>query len=205
MKKRRLVFALVGSLVLLSAAVVVLVDSLRYDRDQAPPTRDDGYTAQIGGELPMTWPTFKNVTKWSDIVVLGEVTATSSELAPCCNSMATRVATHFPNSPGPTFLVETITLSVQSAYKGSAPAVLTIKTPKPGGTVGMSGDEELEIMDFQVGRQYVLFLVERADHYKVQGVSKGMWAVDVDVATLVGTGESFSPAQLREKVEAESR
>ena len=87
MKKRRLVFALVGSLVLLSAAVVVLVDSLRYDRDQAPPTRDDGYTAQIGGELPMTWPTFKNVTKWSDIVVLGEVTATSSELAPCCNSM----------------------------------------------------------------------------------------------------------------------
>ena len=204
MKKRRLVFAVVGSLVLLSAAVVVLVDSLRYDRDQAPPTRDDGYTAQIGGELPMTWPTFKNVTKWSDIVVLGEVTATSSGL-PCCNSMATRVATHFPNSPGPSRLVETITLSLQSTYKGSASETLTIKTQKPFGNYGTSGDEELEIMDFQVGRQYVLFLVERADHYKVQGVSKGIWAVDVDVATLVGTGESFSPAQLREKVEAESR
>ena len=111
------------------------------------------------------------------------------------------VATHFPNSPGS--LVET--LSDQSTYKGSASETLTIKTQKPFGNYGTSGDEELEIMDFQVGRQYVLFLVERADHYKVQGVSKGMWAVDVDVATLVGTGESFSPAQLREKVEAESR
>ena len=205
MKKRRLVFAVVGSLVLLSAAVVVLVDSLRYDWDQAPSPRDDGYTAQIGGELPATRPTFKNVTKWSDTVVLGEVTATSSELAPCCNSMATRVATRFPNSGGPTRLQETITLSVQSAYMGSAPAVITIVTQKPGGTVRVSGDEETELMDFQVGRQYVLFLVERDGHHVVQGVSKGMWAVEGDVATLVGTGESFSPAQLREKVEAESR
>ena len=204
MRKRRLIIAIVGSLVLLSAAVVVLVDSLRYDPDQAPPARDDGYTAQIGGELPITRPTFKNVTKWSHIVVLGEVTATSSELAPCCNSMATRVATHFPNSPGPTFLVETITLSVQSAYKGSAPAVLTIKTPKPGGTVGMSGDDELELMDFQVGAKYVLFLIARDGYYQVQGLFRGMWAVDGDVATQLGTGESFSPTQLREKVEAES-
>ena len=205
MRKRRLIIAIVGSLVLLSAAVVVLVDSLRYDPDQAPPARDDGYTAQIGGELPITRPTFKNVAKWSDIVVLGEVTATSRALVQCCDSMATRMATRFPNSGGPIRLQETITISVQDAYKGSAPETLTIQTQKPGGTVIRSGDDELELMDFQVGAKYVLFLIARDGYYQVQGLFRGMWAVDGDVATQLGTGESFSPTQLREKVEAESR
>ena len=96
---------------------------------------------------------------------------------------------------------ETITVSVQNTYKGNAPAVLTIVTQKPGGAVGRSGDEELLApMEFAVGQQYVLFLVERADHYEVQAYVRGYWAVNGDMAVQPGTDKSYTKTQLRDKV-----
>ena len=166
------------------------------------PTRDDGYTPRIGGHGSLTASTFQNVTNYSDIVAIGTVTDKSSGLVPCCESMAARAAVHFPDAPGPSRMVETITLNVQTAYKGSPPSALTIKTEKPGGTVGRSGDEKLALLDFEVGQQYVLFLVERAGHYEIQGSVKGMWFVDGIEAVQVGTGERYTPAELQEKVES---
>ena len=65
---------------------------------------------------------------------------------------------------------------------------------------GTSGDDNLELMVFEVGQKYVLFLIEREGHYVVQGYSGGMWSVDGYVATLVKTGGAIPLHSLREKV-----
>lgn len=63
-----------------------------------------------------------------------------------------------------------------------------------------SGDDELALLEFDVGQTYVLFLVERESHYKIQGVSRGRWIVDGDTATQTGTGATYDKATLSKKL-----
>ncbi len=185
---------LVGSLILMSVAVAAVFHMRPPD---TLPRRDDGYTAGIGGHAPTVPATFDRVARYSDLVALGTVTAKSSDLVPCCNSLASRLP---GENAQPVRLVETITFAVQDQYKGGEQSTLTIQTHKPGGNIRRSGDSELALLQFEVGQQYVLFLVERSDHYVVQGVSKGHWAVNGDMAVQAGTGESYTKTQLRDKV-----
>ena len=175
---------LFGFLILLTTGLLVVFNIFRYDWDQPPRTTDVGYTGRIAAELPMTRPSFHNVARYSDTVVLGEITAKSDEV-----------------TPWPVRLLETMNLSVLDTFKGNAPSGLVIKARKPtSGGVGYSGDGDLELMVFEVDQKYVLFLIEREGHYVVQGYSSGMWSVDGGIATLVKTGGAIPLYSLREKV-----
>ena len=196
MKKRHVLMVMVGALFLLLVGVAVA-----FTMDEGfVPSRADGLTPNIGGSHSVMPQTFDTINTWTDAVVVGTVTEKTSGLVPCCDSIATRVATHLPGQPGPTRLQDTITFSVESIYKGTAPATVTIKTERPGGSVIRSGDDVLELMDFQVGGKYVLFLIARDGYYAVQGYYRGMWAVDGDVATQLGTGETLSTTEINERV-----
>ncbi len=194
MKKRHILMGLVGSLILMLAAIAAVFHMSPPD---TLPMRDDGYIPVIGGHAPMAPATFDRVSRYSDIAALGTVTAKSSDLAPCCDSLVARLP---GENPQPVRLVDTITFEIMDLYKGSGQSTLTVQTHRPGGNVRRSGDSELALLQFEVGQQYVLFLVERADHYVVQGVSKGHWAVNGDTAVQAGTGESYTKTQLRDKV-----
>ena len=196
MKKRHVLMVMVGALFLLLVGVAVA-----FTMDEGfVPSRADGLTPGIGGAHSVMPQTFATINTWTDAVVLGTVTEKTSDWEPCCAKMAGRMATHFPNEPALTRLWETITFSVESTYKGTVPATVTIKTVKPGGRVRSSGDDVLELMDFQVGGKYVLFLIARDGYYAVQGYYRGMWAVDGDVATQLGTGETLSTTEINERV-----
>ena len=63
-----------------------------------------------------------------------------------------------------------------------------------------SGDDELALLEFDVGQTYVLFLIEREGHYLIQGVSRGRWTVDGDAVTQTGTGVTYDKATLRKEL-----
>ena len=114
------VLLLFGFLIVLTTGLLVAFNIIRYDWDQPPRTTDEGYTGRIAAELPMTRPSFHNVARYSDTVVLGEITAKSDEV-----------------TPWPVRLLETMNLNVLDTYKGIAPSSLIIKARKPiSGGVG---------------------------------------------------------------------
>ena len=173
-----------GFLILLAAGLLLAFNIIRYDWDQPPRTSDERYTGRIAAELSMTRPSFNNIARYSDLVVLGEITEKSDE-----------------TTSWPVRLLETMTLNVLDTYKGNSPSSLIVKERKPiSGGVMYSGDEHRERMVFSVGQKYVLFLIEREGHYVVQGYSRGMWSVDGDTATLAETGETIPLYRLRERV-----
>ncbi len=96
--------------------------------------------------------------------------------------------------------VDTIVVEVKESLWGNGPSEITIKTQKPGGNVRRSGDDELALMEFDVGQSYLLFLVEREGHYLIQGVTGGRWTVDGDAATQTGTGVTYDKTTLREEL-----
>ena len=188
MKKRFTLMVLVGATTLLVVGALLVINM---DEDFVP-SRDDGFTPEIGGTHSVMRPTFATISTWTDAVVVGTVTEKTSAWERCCEKGAERMAS--------IRLQETITFRVESTYKGSAPDTVTIKAYRPGGLILSSGDEMLEPMDFQVGQEYVLFLIAREGYYRVQGYFRGMWAVDGDVATQLVTDETLTLAKMREKV-----
>ncbi len=199
MKKRNLLMVAVGVVfILIVGGTLALTPNGDFR-----PSRSDGLTPGIGGSHSIMPYSFDRVTEWTDAVVLGTVTAKTTEFVPCCQKMAERWTTHFPNEPPLRRLQESITFTVESGYKGNLPSTstITIKAQKPGeGTVGSSGDEDLALMDFQEGQKYVLFLVARDGYYRVQSYSDGMWTVDGSDATQLVRGETLTLTEINDKV-----
>ena len=102
--------------------------------------------------------------------------------------------------PGPVRRVDTLVVKVKESYKGNGSSEITIKAQMPGGNVMRSGDDELALLEFDLGQTYVLFLVKRESHYKIQGVSRGRWTVDGDAVTQTGTGVTYDKATLRKEL-----
>ena len=159
------------------------------------------YTPTIGGhQAPEV--TLERLVEKSDLVVLGEIVLKSSGLESCCQQIATRLSS---DMPPPVRRVDTLTFNVQDTFIGDSSSELKIKVQMPGGNIRRSGDDELALLEFDVGQTYLLFLVERDGHYLIQGVSKGRWIVNEGMAEQTGTGVTYDPAQLREMVVSSSQ
>ena len=181
--------------------ILLVGGTFAFSEEEFVPTRSDGLTPGIGGASSLIKADFRNIDKWTDAVVVGEVTAKTSALVSCCDSIATRVAIHLPGDPGPTRMQEIITFNVEDTYKRTAPDTVTIQTERPGlGSVIRSGDDVLEPMDFQVGSRYVLFLIERDGYHEVQGYYRGMWLVEGTRASHLGQDGQLDLTELRSKV-----
>ncbi len=196
MRPRHLILIIISLLMLSTAAAAFQV---------ARPSVSSGAgradTPTIGGhQAPEV--TLERLVEKSDLVVLGEIVLKSSGLESCCQQIATRLSS---DMPPPVRRVDTLTFNVQDTFIGDSSSELKIKVQMPGGNIRHSGDDELALLEFDVGQTYLLFLVERDGHYLIQGVSKGRWVVNEGMAEQTGTGVTYDPAQLREMVVSNSQ
>ena len=186
--------------------IIVLVmvlggGGIYYNFNAAPgfgtdPAHDKHGRNVIGGHLAPI-PTFENLVTHSDVVAQARVTAWETELVPCCSSIAARLP---EGRPAPVRRWDTVTFEVNNTLKGTTEPLIKVKTQMPGGNISRSSDEALELMQFEVGQDYLLFLVSRDGHYLVQGVEKGRWTVSGDSMTQTGTGLTHSRAEIAQKV-----
>ena len=183
---------IVSSLLLISAVAAVLIELGTRGSTAISYT----HTPIIGGHAAPE-VTFERLVTNSDLVVLGEVTSKQIGTERCCEAFDSRL---LPTMPEPVRRVDTLVIEVTESLRGNGPSEITIKTQRPGGNVQRSGDDELALLEFDVGQTYVFFLVEREGHYKFQGVSKGRWPVDEGTVTQTGTGVTYDKATLREEL-----
>ena len=191
MKPRRLALY-ISSLLMLSAVVVVILLA----RVGVSSAVSDADTPTIGGAAAPE-VTFERLVENSDVVVLGEITSKQVSMEPCCERFAGRLS---PSMPAPVRRVETLQVDVQESFRGNGSSNLTIKVQRPGGNIIRSGDDELSLLEFDVGQSYVLFLVEREGHYLIQGVTKGRWTVNEGMVEQTATGVTFDQSTLRETI-----
>ncbi len=195
--KRGRVALFISSLVVISAVAAVIfivgagVSSAVSESD----------TPTIGGHAAPE-VAFERLAENSDLVVLGVITSKEASLVPCCGRFAERLSS---SMPAPVRRVETLQVNIQESFKGSRSSSLTVKVQRPGGNVIRSGDDELSLLEFDVGQTYVLFLVEREGHSLIQGVSRGRWTVNEGTFEQTGTGVTLDETTMRESLASDSQ
>ena len=144
----------------------------------------------------------------SDVVVRAVPMSSESWLRPCCSRFDGRL----PEGASPSVRqMNTVEFEVGSYLKGSGPGTVTVHVTRRGGNVGIGGDSILDLLEFETGREYVLFLVAAPDvtswaedGYILQGLEQGRWVVDGNEAartTFEGRAELNLPiADLRDVV-----
>ena len=105
--------------------------------------------------------------------------------------------------------IDTVQFQVDEYLKGKRAEILTIHASRSGGARRGSGDDLLEAMAFEIGVEYVVFLVDKVssshwddwdDGYIIQGFNQGMWAVDGSTAAQTASEIRMPLRDLRREI-----